>query len=220
MLPLTWRPAATEGLLEVTVKLVKTGDNEGVNVIMWFGSNWASCWSSTYWETVTWQTACICAHWAIISHSPIPKAVTTPSLSTVAMLLSEVDQVMVLYVELSGEKVVNNAWCVSSVIKILLWLNNIVVGKTSVTITWQMAWIFWHLAIMSHSPVWTAVTTPLLTIATFSSVDDHSTILYVVLSGKIVADNSDCILVSNTNISLSNVMDIGRISDTTTWQTA
>ena len=123
---------------------------------------------------------------AVIVAVPILFAVTTP-LETVATLASLVLQVTVLSVALSGLTVAESVTVSPTLSEAEVWLKVTEVTGVAVTVIAQVALLSPALAVIVAVPIFFAVTTPLLTVATEPSDVDQVTVLSAALSGETVA---------------------------------
>ena len=144
---------------------------------------------------------------AVITVSPSPTAVTTPS-TTVATDVSVDDHFIVLSTSVSvGLNTTSNVNCSERfiVFSVTLSLNDIPFKGTP-TVTEHFASIpFAVLAVIVALPFPTAVTTPFSTVATLSALDDHVTVLSPsAFPGKTVAVNVSVSPFSNSNVFLFN----------------
>ena len=136
--------------------------------------------------TVTAQVAALSPALAVMVAEPTFLAVTTPLL-TVATEASEVVQVTVLSVALSGVTIALRV-ALSPTFKERLSASRVTSSiSIGVTFTTHMADLSPQAALMLAWPTLRVVTTPSLTLATDSSEEDHTIILFVVFSGRTVA---------------------------------
>ena len=138
--------------------------------------------------TVTSQVAVLSPALAVIVTLPTLIALTTPLLSTVAMLASDVDHVTVLSVALLGSTVAFKVVISPSSSSTLVLSREIPLTSTGLTVTSQVAVLSPALAVILTLPTLIALTTPLLsTVAMLASDVDHVTVLSAALSGETVA---------------------------------
>ena len=136
--------------------------------------------------TVTAQVAALSPALAVMVAEPTFLAVTTPLL-TVATEASEVVQVTVLSVASSGLTVAERV-TLSPAFKERLSASSVTSSiSIGVTFTTHMSDLSPQAAVMLAWPTLRVVTTPSLTLATDSSEEDHTILLFVVFSGKTVA---------------------------------
>ena len=136
--------------------------------------------------TVTAQVAALSPALAVMVAEPTFLAVTTPSL-TVATEASDVLQVTVLSVASSGLTVavrVTVSPAFRDVSDMSILISSTLIG---ITFTTQDADLIPQVALTVVWPIFTAVTSPSLTVATDSSDEFQRTVLSVVFSGTTVA---------------------------------
>ena len=145
----------------------------------------------TFLATTTLQVADLSPAFAVIVASPSLTAVTLP-LSTVAIAASEVDQVTVLSVALSGLTVAVSVSASPSTnsTDVLLSTTDSTAMTFLVTTTLQVADLSPTLAVMVASPSLIAVTLPLSTVAILALDVDQVTVLSVASSGLIETNNA------------------------------
>ena len=81
------------------------------------------------------------------------------------------------------------------------------------TLTTHFAYLFPHVALISASPIFNAETNPSSTSTTESSDEDHTIVLFVVFSGKTLADRRTVCPMEISITVLSRVTTETRISD-------
>ena len=123
---------------------------------------------------------------AVIVALPTATAVTLP-LETVATLVFDDDQVIVLFVAFSGAIVAVKVNDSPVVIVIEVLLRVIDVTSIGLTITEHSACTFPIFALIVALPAETAVILPLETVATLVFDEDHVIVLFVAFSGVMVA---------------------------------
>ena len=171
--------------------------------------------------TVTLQVADLSPQVAVMVASPIETAVTLPSLSTVAIDASEVDQVTVLSVTSSG-RTVALSFSVSPIVRLNSVLSKVMLSASiGLTVTLQVADLSPHFAVMVASPTATAVTLPSAsTVAIAASEVDQVTVLSVTSSGRTVAVSFSLAPMVRVSSVLSRVMLSASIGLTVTLQVA
>ena len=163
--------------------------------------------------TATSQVAVLSPALAVIVTLPTLIALTTPLLSTVAIVASDVDQVMVLSVALSGETVAFKVVVSPSSNSTFVLSRVIPDTRTGLTVISHVAVLSPALAVIVTLPTLIALTTPLLsTVAIEASDVVHVTVLSIALSGETVAFNVRLSPSNSSVVVLSNVMpDTGTI---------
>ena len=114
-------------------------------------------------------------------------AVTKPLVFTVAMLVSLLVHVTLLFVALLG-LIFAESWIVAPTfnVSLVLFKETPITGTTTVTVQVAVLPLFVFTVIVAV-PAFLAVTKPLLTVATLESLVVHVTLLFVALLGVIVA---------------------------------
>ena len=152
---------------------------------------------------------------------PTATAVTLPLASTVALDVSLLSQVTVLYVALSGATVAVSVSLAPTWSVRLSLLSVTEVTGTGLTVTAQVADLPSAVAVMVAVPTATAVTLPLLsTVALEVSLLVQVTVLYVALSGATVAVSVSLAPTWSVRLSLLNVTEVTGTGLTVTVQVA
>ena len=136
--------------------------------------------------TVTSQVASMSPHTTVIVATPSPTAVSTPS-TTVTTASSLDVQLRVLSVVSSGCTTAVRVNCSSTKSSAVVTLRMMPVAGTGSTVTSQVASTSPQVAVMLAVPTAMAVTTPSLTVATFSLSEVQTIVLSVVFSGPTTA---------------------------------
>ena len=217
-LPLT--TVATDELVEdqtIVLSVTLSGYTVAVRVICSPGSIEALCWLNNTFSGLTAVTATEHVSrlpWqsAMMKQSPTALAVTLP-LTTVATDELVEDQTTVLSVTLSGYTVAVRVTCSPRRRLTLSWSRATYSGKISFTSTWHIASLSLHAAMISHSPTPRACISPLLTLATFSSVEIHDVNLLVTSSGRITASKTMVLPRLRLTVSIFNEIESGTITN-------
>ena len=172
-------------------------------------------------STITRQLVDISPQVAVMTASPTEIAVTLPSVSTVAIAASEVDQVTVLSVTSSGRTVAVN-FSLAPMVRVSSVLSRVMLSASiGLTVTLQVADLSPQVAVMVASPTEIAVTLPSLsTVAIAASEVDQVTVLSVTSSGRMVAVSLSLAPMVSVSSVLSRVMLSASIGLTVTLQVA
>lgn len=157
---------------------------------------------------------------AVIVAVPRPFAVTKPLPLTVATLVLLEVHVTAGLVALPGVTVAVN-WTVSPLFSVAVVLFNVMpVTNRGFTVTWQVALLLLPSAVVTvivALPTDFAVTRPvLLTVTTAVLLDDHVTVLSVVLSGDTVAVSCNVFSISMLAVVWLNVTPVANCGVTVT----
>ena len=159
---------------------------------------------------------------AVIMAVPTLWAVTTP-FSTLATSLSLLLHTTSLLVVVSGRTVAVKVAVSVALSVTAVWSRVIVSASMGNTVTLQVAERFVPsvvVAVIVASPIACAVTMPFSTVAMFSSLDDHTTPLSVVVSGRTVAVKVTVSVALSVTAVWSRVMLVARVASTVTSQVA
>ena len=156
--------------------------------------------------TVTLHVASFSPAFAVIVASPSPTAVTVPSLTVATFSLLE-DQVIFGSVASSGKTVALRV----AVLPLIMY-SSLLSRETEVTgvvtVILHLASFSPALAVMVASPSAIAVITPSLTVATFSSLEDHVTVGSVASSGSTLAVRVAVLPLMTGNSVLSKAIEV------------